>query len=319
MRVVIGVVALLLTTVVTAPSVARAQTPAPASGPLVLRLPATPRQAALGDAWVAGSDREVIFYNPAQLIGSRGGFDFSFARIGPDASSATVGSTFAAGKWSLALGWGAQILRFSTDVPNAYPLSPDLLLSRGSMSGISAQFAVGGAIIYRNFRIGGAAKYAFDDVPALGLIQTFAPVPPPFQSAFVVDVGVARSLWGGTFAGAIQNLGRAPANGSALVVPRQGLAGWSMSRGLGPLDMSAYAQVTIRDGWAGPGGGVEFGYGWIEGYNAIVRVGARRPDTDAGKPMSFGLGFTADRLTVEYGVQFFDGGRASHGVIVRWR
>jgi hypothetical protein len=35
--------------------------------------------------------------------------------------------------------------------------------------------------------------------------------------------------------------------------------------------------------------------------------------------MSLGAAFTADRITVEYAMQFVDGGRASHGVTVRWR
>ena len=43
------------------------------TGPLLLLMPATPRTAALGNAWVAGRDQEVLFYNPAQLIGARQG------------------------------------------------------------------------------------------------------------------------------------------------------------------------------------------------------------------------------------------------------
>ena len=41
-----------------------------------------------------------------------------------------------------------------------------------------------------------------------------------------------------------------------------------------------YTQVTMRQGWTAPAGGLEFGYSWIEGYNVALRAGARRPETD---------------------------------------
>jgi hypothetical protein len=75
----------------------------------------------------------------------------------------------------------------------------------------------------------------------------------------------------------------------------------------------------MRTGWIAPAAGFEVGYSWIEGYSVALRVGARRPETDAGQPMSLGASFTADRLTVEYAAQFIDGGRISNGVTVRWR
>ena len=86
-----------------------------------------------------------------------------------------------------------------------------------------------------------------------------------------------------------------------------------MGRPLGPLDLTGYAQVTMRKDWVAPAGGAEFGYSWIEGYNVTLRVGARRPETTQRAADSPRRGaFNADRLTVEYGVQFFEGGRASH-------
>jgi hypothetical protein len=80
-----------------------------------------------------------------------------------------------------------------------------------------------------------------------------------------------------------------------------------------------YGQVTMRPDWVAPAAGAEIGYSWIEGYLVTVRAGVRRPETDAQNPVSIGAAFTADRLTIEYGVQFVEGGRASHGVTVRWR
>jgi hypothetical protein len=61
------------------------------------------------------------------------------------------------------------------------------------------------------------------------------------------------------------------------------------------------------------------GYGWIEGYNFALRAGVRRTESDSEQPFTFGAAFTADRLTIEYGVQFFEGGHAANGVTIRWR
>ena len=102
-------------------------------------------------------------------------------------------------------------------------------------------------------------------------------------------------------------------------MPRQVLLGWSTTRGVGPLDVGLYSQLMLRDGWTAPGGGLEVGYSWIEGYNVAFRVGGRRPESDTERAYALGAAFTADRVTVEYSVQFFDGGRAAHGVTLRWR
>src|SRR3954470_23148294 len=56
---------------------------APPAAPLVLQLPATARAMALGDAWVTGRDSEVIFYNPAQIVGASRTFGVTFGRPGP--------------------------------------------------------------------------------------------------------------------------------------------------------------------------------------------------------------------------------------------
>jgi hypothetical protein len=289
---------------------------APPSGPLLLRLPVTPRAAALGNAWVAGSNREVLFYNPAQIIGARGAFDVSFVRFGADATMATIGSAYAAGKFSLTLGWGAEILRFSTDAAAGYPYSPDVLRSKGSSDAMSALFAVGGAFVYKGFRIGAAGKYAYDSVAAASAVVDGRP---QSHSALVADLGVARNLWGGVIGGSVQNLGGVPKDDAPLAIPRQGLVGWSTQRQAGPLDLGIYTQVTMRRGWTSPGAGLEVGYSWIDGYNVTLRVGARRPETTTEFPVAFGAAVTADRLTIEYALQIFDGGRTANGVTVRWR
>jgi hypothetical protein len=293
---------------------ARAQ--APPTGPLVLRLPATPRAASLGNAWVAGSDHEVVFYNPAQLIGTRGAFDVSVVQIGSDSTMATLGSAYAAGRWSLTFGWGVQAVRFSADPAAPYPYSPDVLLSSGPADQFSSLFVVGGAIVIKNFRIGAAGKYALESVPS-GATATAGPS--QYESALVADLGVSRRMWGGVVAGSVQNLGGTSNDRAPLTLPRQLLVGYAISRPAGPLDLGIYSQVTIRGRWTSPAGGLSVGYSWLQGYNIAFRVGAHRPESTSEFPLAFGAAFSLDRFTIEYALRIFDGGRTSNGVTVRWR
>jgi hypothetical protein len=95
--------------------------------------------------------------------------------------------------------------------------------------------------------------------------------------------------------------------------------GWSTTRVVGQLDLGLYSQLTLRDDWTAPAGGVEISYSWIEGYVVSVRAGARRPESGPEHPFTLGAALSVDRVTIEYGVQFFEGGRAANGVTIRWR
>jgi hypothetical protein len=290
---------------------------APPTAPLVLHLPSSARTAALGDAWVAGRDQDVIFYNPAQLIGTGRDFGVSVIRPGEAGTALSAASAYAAGRWSLTLGWGARVVGFNVDPLASYPYSPDVLLTRGASDGQSSLLAFGGAIAYKGLRIGAAGKYVSDRASTPVGAETPVSIA---QHAWLVDIGVARNMLGGVVAFSAQNLGRSVTHDPAvLITPQQFLAGYSISRPAGPLDIALYGQVTMRPDWVAPAAGAEIGYSWIEGYLVTLRAGVRRPETDAQNPVSLGAAFTADRLTVEYGVQFIDGGRASHGVTVRWR
>src|SRR5262245_51067684 len=102
------VAALVLCACLPAPAMAEA----PPAGPLRLKVAATPRTAALGNAWVAGRDQEVLFYNPAQLIGARTGMDLNITRHVSKGTTVGLGSVYAGGKWSLTMGWGVQFAEF---------------------------------------------------------------------------------------------------------------------------------------------------------------------------------------------------------------
>jgi hypothetical protein len=282
-----------------------------------LHIPSSARTAALGNAWVAGRDAEVIFYNPAQLVGARPDIAVSVTRPGKAGTAVSAASAYSGGRFSLTLGWGVQALGFNVDPAAPYPYSPDVLLTRGAAQGQSLLLAFGGGVSYKGFKFGGAVKYLSDSASTpLNTVPTVSIQ----QHTWLADVGVSRSQWGGTFAFSAQNIGPTTSDDpSRLTTPQQFLGGWSMGRSVGPLDLTGYAQVTLRPDWIAPAGGLDVGYSWIEGYNVSLRVGARRPETTSGNPMSLGAAFTADRITVEYAMQFVDGGRASHGVTVRWR
>src|SRR4029079_17272747 len=134
---------------------------APVTAPVVLSVPASARVAALGGAWVAGRDQDVIFYNPAQLIGTRSDLSVSLGRLGPTSGMGALTSNYSGGKLSLTLGWGVQMVNFKT-TDATYPSNLNALPARGVFDAESSEAVVGGAIAYKGFRMGASAKYASD-------------------------------------------------------------------------------------------------------------------------------------------------------------
>ena len=288
---------------------------APATGPLALLLPASTRAMAQGNGGVAGRDDDVIFYNPAQLINVRGGFNTTLARYGSSSTLVAMSSAFTGGP--LSLGWGVQYVNFSTQPGATYPFTPDVLTGRGPVNASSLVAAVGAAMVYKGFRIGIAAKYAEDRLSVgTGPVAT----PPALHGIFVGDAGVSHPLWGGTAGLSVQNVGRDSfRSGDAVHAPLQTSLGWSVLKQVGELDVGVTAQLAARKGWIAPGAGVEVGYTWIEGYGMTLRAGAHRAETGAERPFGTGFSFNADRLTIDYGLQFFDGGQTAHRMTFRWR
>ncbi len=294
------------------PAISFAQ--APPTAPLVLTVSPSARVTALGGAWVAGRDQDVIFHNPAQLIGARTDFAVSLARFGEKAQLASMQSSYAAGKLSFTLGWGVQVINFRAIDGTVPPFSTDtfrreevLLFPRPTSDAQSAVATVGAAVLYKGFRIGAAAKCAADRTASN-------------RRALLADFGVARNLWGGAMALAVQNIGRSSLKDLPFAkLPRQIALGFSKSQAAGPLDVALFTQVSHRSGWNSAAAGFEAGYSWIEGLSVTGRIGVRRPETKSEKPISLGGAFTADRLTLEYALQMFDNSKRSHVVTLRWR
>jgi hypothetical protein len=285
---------------------ARAQ--APAAGPLVLLLPGTARATAMGNAWVAGRDESSVFSNPAQ-INPTPGFGGTFARYGSGGTSAMIASATVL-NW-LTLGWGVEAVDFKARTDASYPFTPGDVARGGSRDAQSLLASAGGSFLVKKFRVGLGAKYAedrVDGVPSLG-------APSILKGVLLGDVGVAHPLLSGTAALAVQNFG----DDSRIPLPIQTTLGWARQMQAQQLDLAFAAQVSERNRWIGAGGGVELGYGWIEGWSTALRAGLRRPETSAQRPVSLGAGLSADHLGVDYALELFEGSRYAHHFSLRWR
>jgi hypothetical protein len=290
---------------------------APASAPLVLRVSAGTRATSLGGAWVAGRDEDVVFYNPAQ-IAARTGFNLSLARYGSTATQGSIASGYAAGPLSLAIGWGVQFVTLHAPSDFVYPLSPEALTGGGPADMLSLQAVTGVSILFRGFRMGVAGKYVTDLTSSIGDAGVNAE---QRHEAWLMDAGLARSIFSGTAALSVQNIGPAVSDGTRDIdAPLQAALGWSANtRQIGEFDLGLYGQVAARTGWIAPAIGAELNYGWIEGFGIALRAGARRPETETEKPLTLGAAFNGDHLIVEYGHQFFDGGHHANRMTIRWR
>ena len=258
--------------------------------PPVLAAPVSARVAALGNAWVAGRNPDVVFSNPAQLVGVRPDLGLSIAHLAPEQSMGALASIYAAGKLSFTLGWGGA------------------LLTQGDANPPSALGVVAGAVTYKGFRAGASGKYVSDN-------QVDST-----RHAWLTDLGIARNLFGGVIGGALQNVGVGDVTGTpGGEIPKQVSVGWSTTKQAGPLNLGLFTQVSLRKDHTAPAAGLEVGYGWIEGYLITLRAGARRPDRPGEGSASLGAALTADRLTIEFALQGFDEGHRAQWVTVRWR
>ena len=229
-------------------------------------MPATPRTAALGNAWVAGRDQDVLFYNPAQLIGARhghGSVDHATS-VGRHDGDPRVG-VYAAGKWSLTLGWGVQIADFSVSPTTPYPYSPDVLVERRRRAAARRP-----ARRRRRHRLQGIPhRRRRASTPPdrgrcrRGVDRTSTASRPISHGVFVADVGVARNIFGGVAAFSVQNLGRRSIFGrddeddEASTTPRDRrfLAGWSTGRreaGRPARSRPLHAGARCASGWTAP-------------------------------------------------------------------
>jgi hypothetical protein len=289
-----------------------AQAQAPAEAPLVLLLPVSARAVGLGNASVR--DDYAIFYNPARITPTNG-IGVTLARydangsFGAFASASTIGPL----NW----GWGVELVQFRARASSAYPFAPEELVSDGARAALSLAAVVGAEYTFKGFNIGLGVKFTEDRVDGIDPWYLSSPAGAlPFDHTLVLaDIGTTHTLLGGMAEFAVQNIG----DRSHFPIPTTTKLGWARSVNTDQLDFVFAGDVLERGKWIGGGGGAEIGYGWIEGFSAALRVGARRPDTPGQHPLAIGGTLNADRLSLDYALEFFDGNRYAHHLAVRWR
>lgn len=296
--------------------------------PVVLFLPANTRLLAFGNTGVASRD-DPLFYNPAQLVVGRG-VSASFERF----SSTSAGGSFSSITQFHGGGIGVGMSMVDYDAPNdLFPVDRSTLLAKGPGGGTPIEAAVGIGQVIKGLRIGAAAKYVEENVPAQHVGRA------------ALDLGVSRDFYRFYTVGlVVQNLGSSmdvpcslipvseqdrcvgpddgpapPSQTTEVRLPLRTTLGASTSRALGELDVSATAALSlIRSNFLIPSGGAEVSYSWLDGYDIALRAGGRRPVPGEGG-FTAGAGFTMDRLTIDYALETLAGSRVGHRVGLRIR
>lgn len=287
-----------------------AQTSGRVEAPLVLRVPASARYAAMANAGVSGNDADVIFYNPGMLAQARG-MALSVQRYGAQATTGSFGNVQTLG--SFAIGVGAQTLDFgvpSVDAAESLRAGASRLSDGGALAASSNVFVVGVARTIKGKRLGANVKYADE---RLGLVR---------HDAVALDLGMNMPLGPATLGVSVQNIGAGvDIGGIDGALPTRVTVGFG--GGLFPIwerwDIGMQSQLSVeRDGFVRPAGGVEIGYVPVEGVAFIFRHGIRMPRERDESLVTAGLGVTVDRFSFDYAMDPVRGGRpVSHRLGLR--
>ncbi|MGI8498134.1 MAG: hypothetical protein ACR2OG_11205 [Gemmatimonadaceae bacterium] len=273
--------------------------------PLVLQLPASTRALGMGNAWVAGRDHDVIFYNPAQL-GVGLGLGVSVERYRSGSTLGTMAASTALG--SGGIGIGVQMLDYGATTLFPSPIAA--LASEESSRSSSTSASLGVSTTVHDIRAGITGKYVEERSPqARG-------------GRGAVDLGIAQDIWRGTLALSVQNIGprlrlgdrRAPLPFRTTL----GFAGGGLP--VGPIDLGLTSAVSIlRNGRVNPAGGLEAVFIPLDGWLIAGRVGARRTETRGESPLTAGASLGLDRLTLEYAWERIAAGATAHRLGARIR
>ena len=285
-------------------------------GPIVLRLPASTRMLAMGNANTAGRDDDVVFYSPAQIAIARGS-TISGERYSEAASGGALSTVTRIFTGGIALG-----VSWVTYESNSFgfPGTRAALNDPESLAGSSLEAVLGVAQTYKNIRFGVSGKYLAD---AFG----------ERSQLLVADLGVGRDF---SFAGinigtalSIQNLGTGEQHftvttpggvqSRAIPLPFRYSLGAAAFAPVKLIDVGVTTQLSVlRDGFVSPAGGVEVGYSWLDGYSLAGRVGARRPE-DGEEAFTAGAGFSLDRISIDYALEALAEGHWGNRIGIRIR
>ena len=285
--------------------------------PLVLRLPASARNLSMGNVGIASRDDDVLFYNPAQLVSARG-TSTSMEQFSSTARGGALSSVSRVGNGGI--GVGAAIVEFQSPL-GVYPVSRASMLRRGANNGTSANVAFGIGQVFKGTSFGVTAKYVDEQVANAR------------NGGVAFDAGASRTLLGTSFGFAVQNVGpsfdptmpnpsASPGFGTPVPVagtplPLRTTLGAARATQAGPFDVYGTAAVSVlRGDFVVPAGGFELNYSWLDGYDILVRTGARRPEHGEGV-MTAGLGLAMDRISLDYALETLSGSRVAHRIGLR--
>jgi hypothetical protein len=279
--------------------------------PPLLLVPGSTRGMGLGNAYVAGSGADVIFYNPAQVGESRTTV-VSTQRFGSAATLASLATNTAA--LGLSVGFGVQYIEYGAEQPDGATTIGRL--ARGGDFAASSVLGLMSLSKEQNgVRIGVTAKYLAQQVAA-GRQST-----PTFDIGFATDVrfialGLVLSDPDGVFDNGSTPALRLPTRATlgAMITGRP-ISTW--------FDAGIAASVsTDKRGRLLPAGGVELSYVPVSGWSFTGRVGAQaaaKPEYDGASALTLGASINADRLSLDYAFQQLQGEGAAHRVGVRIR
>ncbi len=278
--------------------------------PAVLLAPGGTRALGLGDAYVAGTGAEAVFYNPAQ-IGTRGS-TLSIARYGGAATLGTFASVGKVAGNNVAI--GVRFLDFGT-AAGGYPSSAGSLLSRGPLDATSLDAMLAAERGWFGIRFGGAVHYVSEqrqDGRAAGVL---------------FDAGVGRQVAGVNLGLSVQNLGQElELDHVAGPLPtRVTLGGMKDGMAVGTFFDLAVAAALTREagGRLVPGAGAELTWEPVAGWTVTGRLGARRRDParlPGASMVTMGASVGLDALSLDYAFQpFHDVAGGVHRIGVRIR
>lgn len=279
--------------------------------PLVQQLPNSTRAMAMGDAYAMSSGHaDALFYHPG-LLGSASGMGLELQRWGSSTSAATMSAAFSF------LGGGVGIGLRSLQYGAADGARP-------APGGQDHLFTLGDAPVSERIATVGYARPAFWGLD-LGVALDFVDerVDGAKQSVVMVDVGLSGDIGPVTVGLTFADIGEKP-----IVEARQGpgrllLGAGAYGKQVGPFDMGFAASIGADGDRLAFGGGLEAGYWPVQGRTFVARLGFEDvPEGSEALPLTMGLAFQGDDVTVEwayrpYGDGAPDGG--THRLALRWR
>lgn len=259
---------------------------------------ASTRAMGMGNAGLWLRDDAALFYNPAQLAVARG-MSLSGEYRSADDHDGALSSATSFGKGGVAVGMTAQ-------EQTATPLiNVGGTLVNGPPEPVTSLLAAAGiGQTFKGQRLGIVGKYDSQQFGNSRYSQT------------LIDIGLAHDFGRYISAGVVARDVKVQGGYHYIGNPYRTVAGVAATGPVGPLDVVAAMNVSSGPdvGWD-TNVGAEAAYSWIAGYSIAARAGTLSPDGPSR--FTLGLGFTRDRVSIDYAFDRTRIGRAGHRVGLR--